>query len=153
MGSFGVSRSVTCQVKLHSHSASQGTSRCQQASAGIVDAKQRRTGNDRQWRISRDETLGFSRVLEDTRQTRDNDDTCCCDDKPDAFNPYDLRRQECDKADELIRSCVRTACEAIRLFYASSAQPVARDDTVWLNHGIILGPTPYSTRLSGDGTR
>ena len=62
-------------------------------------------------------------------------------------------RQECDKADEFIRSCVRTACEAIRLFYASSAQPVAREDTVWLNHGITLGPTPYSTRLSGDGTR
>jgi hypothetical protein len=55
--------------------------------------------------------------------------------------------------DEFIRSCVRIACEAIRLFYASCVQPVARNDTVWLNHGITLRSTPHSTRLSGDGTK
>jgi hypothetical protein len=139
---WGVSGSVTCQVKLHSHSGSQGTSGCQQLSTGIVDAKQRRTRNDRHWRIPRDETLGFSRFLEDTRRTRDDDDKVAAMISPMPSTHSIRDWQECDKADEFIRSCVRTACEAIRLFYASIVQPVARNNTVWLNHGITLGPTP-----------
>lgn len=150
MGSFGVSGSVTCQVKLHSHSASQGTSRCQLVSSMQNSAEQGTIDNGGFLETRRSDSAVYWRIR-DRRETMTILVAATINPMPSTLTIRD--RQECDKADEFIRSCVRTACEAIRLFYASSAQPVAREDTVWLNHGITLGPTPYSTRLSGDGTR